>query len=286
MKPFLGIDITENRKNQQSNGSEFRIAEPSPTLVQAFHASTDKTRELLHSSRLPAIIGFVQWLCGTFSALFAIALLRALAGGGISPKEAYENAPRLFWAAVCCLLVWLILKVLRRKREQDVLSKDESQTAFSSLFSVWDAIFAELSVPDNAQEIDILMFFYKTKTGHIKVCDRAGIRAPYENHWFKIYKDTENLYLANLEGKYALPLSSLRGIRTVNKRIRVCSWNKDDAPTKGKYKQYKLSLDGYGCIRCKPYHILEFFHNGKTWGIWFPCYELPVWETMTGMKAQ
>ena len=30
---------------------------------------------------------------------------------------------------------------------------------------------------------------------------------------------------------------------------------------------------------------LELEHEGETWGIYFPCYELPVFEELTGLKA-
>lgn len=34
MKPFLGIDITTNRKNERLNGNEFLILKPSEILSQ------------------------------------------------------------------------------------------------------------------------------------------------------------------------------------------------------------------------------------------------------------
>ena len=43
----------------------------------------------------------------------------------------------------------------------------------------------------------------------------------------KIFSDENYLYIANLEGKYAFPLSSLVSIHTVKKRIRIAGWNKE-----------------------------------------------------------
>ena len=34
MKPFLGIDLTQNKKNSEINGEEFLAAKPSPALAQ------------------------------------------------------------------------------------------------------------------------------------------------------------------------------------------------------------------------------------------------------------
>ena len=36
MKPFLGIDLTFNKKNELQNGSELIVVKPSVTLTQAF----------------------------------------------------------------------------------------------------------------------------------------------------------------------------------------------------------------------------------------------------------
>lgn len=40
MKPFLGIDITTNRKNERLNGNEFLILKPSEILSQTLAKTT------------------------------------------------------------------------------------------------------------------------------------------------------------------------------------------------------------------------------------------------------
>ena len=35
-----------------------------------------------------------------------------------------------------------------------------------------------------------------------------------------------------------------------------------------------------------PYYILEVVHNTETYGIYIPCYELPVFEELTGLRAE
>ena len=36
----------------------------------------------------------------------------------------------------------------------------------------------------------------------------------------------------------------------------------------------------------KAYHILELEHGGENYGIYFPCWELPVFERLTGLNAE
>ena len=44
MKPFLGIDITTNRKNERLNGNEFLILKPSEILSQTLAKTTEQKR--------------------------------------------------------------------------------------------------------------------------------------------------------------------------------------------------------------------------------------------------
>lgn len=286
MKPFLGIDLTKDKKNEQRNGAAFLIAEPSPALTRALETSMERASGTIEQSKLPLPLRIVQWICGVVGALIVLGIFKSLGNEGVSLAKAYQNASWLFWVAGICLPVWLILKILSMKKEKTVLERDENTHVFSNLDGVCRAIYADLLVPGDAKDVDLLSFYYKTKGSEIKVCEKAMQITPYSNPIFKVFADSENLYIAHLDGKYAFPLSSLRSIRTVKKHIRIPDWNKEEAYNKGIYKQYKLTKDDYNCIHCKRYHILEIDHNGELWGIYFPCYELPVFEAITGLTAQ
>ena len=284
MKPFLGIDLTENKKNEQFNGSCFLVSQPSSAMAQAIKNSTERAEATIEHAKLPAVLRIGQWVCGAVGAIVAAGILRGL--GNVTLQEAYQNASWLFWLAGGCLLVWAILKIVSTQKEKAVLGTEESTHTLSNLDSTCSAVYSELSVPADAKEVDILSFFYKVKNGEIKVCEKGMQITPYFNPVFKIYSDSDHLYIANLEGKYAFPLSAISSIRTIKKHIRIPGWNKDEGYDKGIYKQYKLTADNYGCIHCKHYHILEINHNGQLWGIYFPCYELPVFESAAGLTAQ
>ena len=286
MKPFLGIDLTTNKKNEQMNGEEFVIAKPALSLTQSFESSSENVEETIEKSKLPLPIRIGHWICGTVGAAVAIGILKALVEeDSVTLAEAYQNASWLFWLGGACLVAWAVLKLISVRKEKNVLETEEGSQAFNNLDKTCDAILADLKVPQDSKEIDILSFFYKLKGEENKVCEKGFQIAPYINSIFHIFADTENLFLANLEGKYAIPLSAIKGIKSIKKTIRIMEWNKDEEFNKEMYKQYKLSEDNYGCIICKSYHILEFEHNNDLWGIYFPCYELPVIEEITGLKA-
>jgi hypothetical protein len=274
MKPFLGIDLTLNKKNEQFNGDEFLIQKPSVALSESFEASADRAEKTIEKSKLPLPLRIVQFVCGIAALLICGSILNA----DVSFAEGYHNAPELFWIAGIGAVLWLILWLCGKRKAKKILDTDESTQTFSHLDGITSAIYKELAVPDDAKEIDILAFFYKIKDGKIKVQEKAMQVFQYFNPEFKIFTDEENLYLANLEGKYAFPLSSIVKIHTVKKHIRIAGWNKDEKYNKGIYKQFKLTTDNYGCIHCKQYYILEITHQGDSYGIYIPCYESATLE--------
>lgn len=287
MKPFMGIDLTTDKKNETFNGDHFLVAKPSAAMAQSFEKSFEQAEETMERSKLPLVFRIVQFISGCVAALIFVGILKGMGGeDSVTLPEAYQNAPWLFWVGGACLVIWLVLKLISGKKEKTVLESDESTHTLSNLDKMCDSIYAELGVPADAKEVDILSFFYKVKDGEIKVQEKAFQTAPYLNPVFRIYSDAENLYLTNLEGKYAFPRSNISAIRTVKKSIRIEEWNKEEPLNKGVYKQYKLTTDNYDCVHCKCYHILEMNCDGTLWGIYFPSYELPVFEAATGLNAQ
>lgn len=283
MKPFLGIDLTTDKKNEQVNGDVFLAAKPSLALVQSLERSSENADETIEKSKLSLPLRVGQWICGAVGALVAMGILRGMRT--VTLSIAYQNAPWLFWLGGISLLIWGLLKLIGNFKAKVVLETDESTHTFDNLEKVCDAILTELKVPENSREVDVLSFFYKAKGDTIKVCEKFTLGAPYMNPEFHLFADSENLYLANLEGKYAIPLSAIRRIKTVKKTIRIAQWNKDTSFDKGIYKQYKLTENQYGNVFCKYYHIMEVEYQNELWGVYIPCYELPFFEKLTRLKA-
>ncbi len=274
MKPFLGIDLTQNKKNEQLNGAEFLVQTTSSALSKSLEASTDKAEKTIEKSKLPLPLRVIQGICGVAALLIISGILKA----DVSFAEGYRNAPGLFWAAGVCGAVGVILWLCGKQKAKAVLDTDESAQTFSHLDSATNAVYVEFDVPYDAKDIDVLSFFYKIKDGEVKVQEKGIQIFQYLNPTFKIFTDDQHLYLVNLEGKYAFPLSSIVKIHTVKKHMRIAGWNKEEMYNEGIYKQYKLTRDNYGCIHCKQYHILEINHQGESYGIYIPCYELPILE--------
>lgn len=284
MKPFLGIDLTQDKKNERLNGDVFITARPCAASVQNLTAAAEKANNKNNEAKLPLAIRIGQGICGVIAFMVVMGTLRSLRN--VSLEEGYHNAPWLFWLGGGCLVVWLLLRAIAAKKQKTVLSTEESNRLFANVESICQSIYTELGVPSNAKEVDLLSFYYKEKDGNIKPKQTGMQMVPYNNQAFRCYADTENLYIVDIEGKYTFPLAQMRAIHTVNAAIGFPNWNKKQATDEGIYKKYKITIDNNGCLHCKPFHILELRHGGETWGIYFPCYELPVIESLTGLKAQ
>jgi hypothetical protein len=282
MKPFLGIDLTRDKKNERINGSEFLVQEPSVALSESLKVSMKESDKTIEKAKLPLPLRTIQFTCGIIALLIIGAILKA----DVSLTVGYQNAPYLFWIAGICAVIWLILWIWSKQKAKTVLEASESIKTFSELDKVAYRIYDELSVPDDAKSVDILSFFYKIKDGNIKMQTKGMQTALCFNPEFRVFADTQNLYLANLDGKYAFPLYSIIALRTIKKRISIIGWNKEQPFNKGFYKQYKLTVNNYGSVFCKYYHILEVNHQSETFEIYIPCYESSVFEELIGLKAE
>jgi hypothetical protein len=287
IKPFLGTDISEDKKSEKINGSEFLAVKPSEALQGAFDSAVDSACRTQESAKLPKPLRVIKWICGAAAAIIVVAVAKAFARGDVTFSQAYLNAPYLFWIGGICLVVWAVLFFASSRKETAVLESDEGSYSIQKLDSMVGTVLAELGVPQDAKSVDILKFKYVVKNEEIKPkLATAFDRTQYENSEFKIFSDESSLCFADVYGKYEIPLEELVGIRTVNKRISVSVWNKETPPTKGEFKQFKLKTNDYGDVFFKPYYILEFNHNGERWGIYFANYDLPAYEEATGLKAQ
>lgn len=53
MKPFLGIDLTENKHNETVNGEEFAIAHTAPALAASLEQASATADNKIEESKLP-----------------------------------------------------------------------------------------------------------------------------------------------------------------------------------------------------------------------------------------
>ena len=283
MKPLLGIDVTTDKNNEQMNGTELIVATASKAATQRFEDNQADADELIAGSKMSLPLRVLQTLSGFSALLIAGGIIRASVEIGLS--QTYKNAPFLFWIGGICLALFAFLTVYSFKKQKEILNTESANSLAAELDENISALYKELGVPDDAPDVDVLAFRYKIKNGVLKVHTPFMALTSYVNPEMKVHVKDSVLYITDTESSYGIPLSSIEGIRTVNKRISVTSWNKEDDYKEGRFKEYKITENQYGNIFFKPYYILEFNFNGEEYGLYFPCYELPVFEELTGKKA-
>lgn len=280
MKPFLCIDITKNKKNKDENGKEFIVKTISAATSQSLDRVAEEVEKVEKKKGLPLPLTILQFIC----AIVAFAVMRGIFRADVPLSEAYSNAPGLLWAGGAAWICFGLLALLGRHRTKKTAESEESLVTESRADSMCQAIYMELGVPSNAVEVDFLTFSYKNKNDKIRPVTTGFNRSPYANFSYTVYTEDGNLCIVDMKNKYSIPANEIKGIRTIKKSIFVPMWNKNISFNEGIYKQYKISSNDNG-LNLRKHHILDIEHNGEQWSIYFPNYELPFFEYITGMKA-
>ena len=280
IKPLFGIDITADKNNQTINGTEFVVRSVEKQKVDEYDAKQSSILETVEKSQTPLWIEIVKWLC----LLIFLPVIVSLVKVGFT--KAMQNAPILVIAGFVCGIAWVALQIYTKKREKNVLEEGKLEERVEEFDKHLEEMYKELDIPEDAQNVDILSFSYKIKKEKIVPHTANFQLTPYINSDVKIFSNDENIFVADMEDVYALKKSEFKSIIRVDKRISVPFWHKDEAPNNGKFKPYKMTLNSYGCVFFKPYYILILEHNGEEMGLYFPCYELEVFEHLTGLKAE
>ncbi len=287
MKPFVGVDITENKKNTEFNGKEFVVQTTTPTMLEAYNNATEDIGDFCKKAKLPLPFQLCHKLIGIVALIISTSLVKVvLNNDGLKTfVKIYQNSPWVILLGVACWIAFGLMTYFGRKKMKAISESEEYNHVKTKTESLSNTIYAELGVPPQAPFVDILSFKYKIKDGEIKPKGKDAKTVPFINIAFKIHSDDKKLYLTEMESKYAFEFSELKGIKVIKERGFVQSWNKEVPFNKGEYKQYKIVSNNYG-IYFKKYCILELERNGENWGIYFPDYDLPVVEQATGLKAE
>lgn len=279
MIPLWGVNITQNKKNEVANGRELIVATVAKKIDMG--EVQERAEDLEAKASLPLIWRIIQWVCGLAAAIVAIGFMRGAAKVGI--EQAFQNAPALIWIFAACMIVYIVLKIWGNRRNNAMMKSGEVEQFDADVQEVVGAAYEELGVPEDAVRIDAFVFRYKEKDGKISV--RSMGFFDFINVEIRAYIKDGDLCFADTESVHALPLTSLKNIRTVKKTALFHGWNKELPPTDKSFKPYHVAVNQYESITCKPYYILEAEIRGQTWGVYFPGYELSALEALTGLHA-
>lgn len=282
MKPFYGIDRTENRKNTFREGDCFIAASTSRAVSSAMERAAEGAAVQLRKSKLPFPLGGIRTVCGWAAALLLFSIIRALRS--VTLLEGYENAPFLFWLTGICGAVWLVLTVIGAVIRKNVQATEDFTVAVKRMEDQMDAAFRELGVPADAKDVDVIAISHRWKNGKLKPVAYGLETSERTTEPFKVFLREDRLCFATPEHRYEFDRAELQVLRSVKKHIYSKGWNKEEDYDEGFYKPYKLTVDNYGRIHMRSYGLLELEHEGIRWAIWLPPYELNYISALTGLK--
>ena len=279
-KPLFCIDITENKNNDVINGEEFITLAAPTQKIEEYETKQESIEETVKKTHLPLWLIIIQYL----SAFLFIVTVSSTIEVGL--RAAMQNAPFLVMSGFLGGIVWGVLTLVAFIKKKKITSEEKLEEKLEELSNNSDTLYRDLGVPEDALNVDILVFRYKIKKGEIRPELISVLQTtPYINTPVKIYATENELNVADISNVYSFERSELKSISRVNKRIAIPSWNKDEPPTKGKYKPFKMSVNS-GNIFLKPYYILNIERDGQCFGIYLPCYDLESFEGLTGLVAE
>jgi hypothetical protein len=282
-KPFFGIDVTEDRKKESFNSDEYISKSADGTAAKRFEETSAELDGKIKYYQLPTLLKIIKCI----GLLCALAIISAVMEEDLTLKIAYKNAPILMTVFLVGSVVGVFL-FLYEIRERKKMMTDPSVTeAVNEAKKATTEIFDGLGVPTYAHESDILLFRYKVKNGKIKPVASGMMPTPYVNVWAKVFSENGYLSIANVEGRYDIPLEEITGIKTVDKKIQVTGWNKEIPINDETFKSYGVGwVSANRTVVFRGYGVLEFTHGGEDFGIYIPSYDLPTFEFLLGIKAK
>ena len=280
MKPLFGFDITEDKNSETYYADLFKTKSVDEEISKRLDDATNTIDSTVEKASVPTVLTIIQYL--TF--FYGVLVIGAMFGVDGGPKQAFENAPILSITGLIALIPAIVIWVYSKMKQKKVYAEENSEGQMKTLEDYAMEAFDNLGVPKDAKETDILLFRFRIKDGKVKMHTPTMASTPFYNHVFRVWRDGFTLYIADVASLYTFHPETFKTIRKIKKCAILPTWNKKEKYNKGEYKQYKLGSSNAG-ILAKPYYILVVEKDGEEYGIYFPCYELPTFEALTGLTA-
>ena len=252
MTNLFGVNITDNKENAVIDGEVYctnRISADQETEIESI---LETGEELNKQSSLPFPFSLIRTLCQIGWMILSLGIIKAW-GDGTSFSQGYQNAPGLYWACLICFVIWLILliiSILRRKHTEATTAYQQNEENAELLLQ---RIKEKLGIPADAESIDVLAERYVMRNGKPKRKD-IGL-TQYVNLSMFTYIKREYLCLADASSVWEIPLSSLRSMELIKKRVSFPDWNKQEPYNSKQYKPYQITTNQFGHYFSRYYRV-------------------------------
>lgn len=214
------------------------------------------------------------------SLIIIMALSSSALSGSLVYSCLYQRIIIPAWYPAAALVLsaagWLALHLTYAKKESDAACSPEREALDKEIDSLNTAIESRFKVTRDSYFVTVLMKYYSTPKGSVRINGNG-----YISYYFTAYVEGGCFNLSDSYQKLSFPLSSLTGIKKVDRRLRYGYWNDltrcidlgRESPRKHKPGNYSVSV-GYRGTTIKPYYVLGIDHLCCQYELLIPPYEL------------
>ncbi len=279
MKNLFGINIDncENEEVLEIDGKIFimqNIPDNLQTQLDEAWKQDDKFKE---SISFPLWFYIVKSVLILGAVCFTVGMLKA----DVSFAEGYRNAPYIYWITPILWIALITMIILERKRNGKILRSEKLSEHYQNLSNLIHEAEQYLEIPEDAFNIDVLMFQYTEKNGEQKLKN-----FPFFSHInlnCRTYVKNENLCLSDLSCVMEIPLQSLKSVHIEKKKACFPNWNKDEPFNSKTYKPFKITCNNQGNYYAK-YYSVEIQDIKGEFEFFVPNYDIEKLCSLTGLN--
>lgn len=277
MKNLFGVDITDNEGNLYQDGEIFITKRITPDLEIRFDKASEQDTGFEKSANFPLWLTIIKYIFIIGAVSFTLGIFQ----GDINFAEGYKNAPWVYWTTPVLWIASIVLIVFERSNAKKIYSSQDFSEHVENFISIIQEAEQYLEIPENAFEIDALLFRYIKKDGEIKRKDFQFFS--HINFSHKAYVKDDNLCLSNLRYVMEIPLQSVKSIHMEKKKASFPNWNKSQPFNSNEYKQFKVTFNNQGTYFAKYYSVQIQDIKGE-FEFYVPNYDIDKICSLTGIN--
>lgn len=269
MKPFLGVE----RTNEYRNCKDYAIRCTSKETQQEWTDVFNKREAMLrkrHLAKFAYYLSLCMLIIGIATLFQALTFLKN--------NEGVFNVSlfllNLFVSVLCFCIYFFIRHHYKTKHKVLVEMAKKSDLN----------IRRDLKIPNEVGFTEVIFYHYEVRNNELVPVSENPKSPVFFNPLYYLYVENDCLNIGTDKEVFAVPLCALKKIKKVEQKIAFRFWKKPEHFASPAYKNFPI-VAAKNAIEMDYYYTLELFLDDEMWEIPFPCYELPVFEKLTGLRA-
>ena len=276
MKNLFGINVKDDKKVYNL----FEVRKVSEELVKKTEENFNEIEKSDKAASLPVYLNVIFYISLYGFLILTLSFVNALKDKSFS--ELLKNNLPLLIVTIALGVSAVLLFVVRKLKNKKVVNSEEFKETIEESNDIYNECMEYLGVPKDAPCVDTFVYLYKVKKDKtvpaINLCK-------YFVQEFRLYKEENNLCLADCESVISIPIDSFKKIELIDKKVSFMNWNKEEQPNKGEYKQYKITTNNYGVNFIKPYYRIEFEYEYESYEFFVPVYDIKPFEEIINLEV-